>query len=94
METDLLALLTLSLIGVGAIFIFFLITVRTLGNIINHLTKIEFWVSREFEFRKEQEEVKRALAAEEAQEVEQKKENEAKSTTIDIPIPASMKSKK
>jgi len=38
---------------------------RTLGSVVNHLTKIEYWILQEMEFHKEQEEIRRALESEE-----------------------------
>lgn len=59
-------LLVLSIIGTGIVFVFFLVIVRTLGSVNNHLTKVEYWISQELEFIVEQRDVRRALEMDEA----------------------------
>ena len=90
-----MGLLVLSVIGFTIIFIYFLVIVRTTGSIINYLTKVEYWLSRELEFKKEQEEVKHALAAEEAEQSKSKEEQDKSGSALfNIPVPDAVKPKK
>jgi hypothetical protein len=56
----------------------FLVIARTLGSIINHLAKVEYWITQELEFKKEQVEIRKALAAEEEEQEKKKEEFESK----------------
>jgi hypothetical protein len=53
------------LISVGAflgMFILFLVVSKTLNNIINHLTKLEFILTRELEYKREAVEIRRIFS--------------------------------
>jgi Na+-transporting methylmalonyl-CoA/oxaloacetate decarboxylase gamma subunit len=65
-----MAFFTLAIIGSGVVFVFFLVIVRTLGSIIHCLSKIEYWILQEVEFKREQQEIHRALLADEKEQEE------------------------
>ncbi len=62
--------LFLSSAALAIVFVFFLVITRTLGTIINYLTKIEYWILQEAEFKKEQDEIRKALESDEAQQAD------------------------
>ena len=52
--------------GIG-IFVLFLVIARTMNNLVNQLSKMEYLLQRDLEFRKESAEIKRLLELEKLQ---------------------------
>jgi len=78
-----MSLLLLSLIGLTIVFVFFLVIVRTLSSISNHLTKVEYWINQESEFLREKEDVRRAL---EVDDVEDGADDSKTFSLADVPL--------
>ena len=51
----------LSGITLFGLFVLFLVLSKTMNSIINHLLKLEYLFQKEFEFRKEEKEIKRMI---------------------------------
>jgi len=51
----------LSGITLFGFFVLFLVVSKTMNTIINHLIKLEYMFQKEFEFRKEEKEIKRMI---------------------------------
>ena len=51
----------LSGITLFGLFVLFLVVSKTMNTIINHLIKLEYMFQKEFEFRKEEKEIKRMI---------------------------------
>jgi Na+-transporting methylmalonyl-CoA/oxaloacetate decarboxylase gamma subunit len=84
-------LLILSIIGLTIVFIFFLVIVRTVSSISNHLTKIEYWVNQESEFVKEKEDVRRALEVDTDGEKTASQPGATEFSLADVPLTAGKK---
>lgn len=69
--------LIISLGALAAIFILFLVISRTLNSIVNLLTKMEYLVQKEYDFRKEAIEIQKLLIDEQRREAKAAADAEA-----------------
>ena len=63
-----------------ALFILFLVISRTLNNIVNHLSKLEYIISREREFSAEQIRISREIK----EKVDKERQREAERLSLEI----------
>jgi hypothetical protein len=61
----------ISICAFFGIFIFFLVISKTLNNIVNQMTKLEFLLSKELDYRKEAQEIKRIFAEKEKHDLDE-----------------------
>ncbi|MFP4417843.1 MAG: hypothetical protein ACLFSB_11280 [Chitinispirillaceae bacterium] len=66
----------ISIATLVGMFILFLVVSKTLNNIINQLSKMEYLVRTEHDYRKELQEIKEMLALEEKENEQRRRERE------------------